>query len=225
VGFFQSALQGNLDDLLTRQPAQVTIGVAQLSHGISRQTHIDVSLPFMDITRAHVNDSLASLEAVPHEGGLLMKVKASDTSSSGDERKSTLSLAMALSKRAGSAVRFHQDSLALNYSLLFAKRNMQVKHLRAQVGPAIGTYFATKIPSVADFTRLIDRQPEAAIPNGPNVLGDGLIALDVSLAAATAAAVGNAWLALPQDRHATVYSDLSIAIQRSLKANIFDSVF
>jgi hypothetical protein len=49
--------------------------------------------------------------------------------------------------------------------------------------------------------------------------------VDVSLGAATAAAVGEAWLALPQNRHASVYSVLSIAIQQSLKANIFDSVF
>lgn len=224
-GFLQSALRGRLDELLAVQPAQVTIAAGQLSHGISRQTHVDVSLPFMDSTHAHLNESLATIEAVPHEGGLLMKLKASDTVKTGNERKSTLSLALALSRRTGSGVRFHQDALELNYSLLFAKRNMQAKHVRAQVGPAIETFFRSRVRDVDAFITLLDRQTEAVIPNGPNLLGNGLIALDVSLSEASAAAVGGAWIALPTDRGADVYSRLSVAIQASLKQNIFDSVF
>jgi hypothetical protein len=225
IGFLQSALQGRLDDLLTIQPAQVTIAAAQLSHGVSRQTHIDVTLPFMDVRQSHLNDSLASIEAVPHEGGLLMKLKASDTSTTSNERKSSLSLAMGMSRRKGSAIRFHQDSLELSYSLLFAKRNMQTKHVRAQVGPAIETFFAGRIESVDAFTDLLDQQTEAAIPNGPNLLGNGLIALDVALTNDTAAAIGQAWLALPEARTARAYADMSVAIQQSLKASIFDCVF
>jgi hypothetical protein len=223
--FFQQAVQGKLDGLLQTQPAQVAIAAGKLSHGIKRQTHVDVSLPFMDSKHSHLNESLASLEAVPHGGGLLFKLKASDTVTSSNQRKSILSLAMSLSKSRGTGVRVHQDSLEMNYSLLFAKRNMQTKHVRAQVGPALRTHFKEKVTSTERFIELLDNETEAAIPNGPNLLGNGMISLDIALSPSAAMAAGRAWLSLPPDRTADVYANLSTAIQASLKRNVFDSAF
>jgi len=224
IGFLQQAIQGKLDDLLKTQPAQVDIAVGKLTHGVKRQTSIDVSLPFMrDITHVHINDSLATLEAVPHGGGVIFKLKSTDTVTSSNRRKSALSLAMGLAAQTG--IRLHQDSLDINYSLLFAKRNMRRQDVRAQVGPAIRTTFKGRIADLETFVDVLDRRVEAAIPNGPNVLGNGLLSLDVTVDPSAAKAVGAAWLGLPVDRGSDVYSKISIAIQLSLKQHIHDSVF
>jgi hypothetical protein len=225
AAFFQQAVSGRLDELLKVQPAQVSIGAGKLTHGVRRQSHVDVTLPFMDVDHSHLNEAIASIEAVPHEGGLLMKVKSSDAITSGNQRKSMLSLAMELPASATSGLRLHRHAFALDYSLLFAKRNMQIKHVRAQVGPAIETMFKRQVGSVPRFLELLDRQVEAAIPNGPNLLGNGLISLDISMSAATGSAVGRAWLRLPEDRSSRDYARLSLAIQASVKQNIHQSVF
>jgi len=224
--FFQQAVQGKFDQLLMNQPAQVKLGVAKLSHGVKRQAQIDVSLPFMDISNSHLNESVASIEAVSNSGGLLFKLRSSDTVAS-NQRKSILSLTAALSKSAVKTVgvRLHQEALELNYTLLFAKRDMEIRHVRAQVGPAAQALFKTKIPDLPTFLSFLDRQAEEAIPNGPNRLGNGLISLQVSLSRGTAVNVGQAWLSLPVDRKADVYLDMSNTIQASLKRNVHNSVF
>src|SRR5439155_9421891 len=129
---------------------------------------VDVSLSFMDISQSHLNESLASVEAVAHGGGLLFKVKSSDAVTSGNRRKSVLSLTMAFSQSRDTGVRVHQESLEMNYSLLFARRNMKIEHVRAQVGPALETFFTTKVSSLEKFLNVLDRQTEAVIPNGPS---------------------------------------------------------
>jgi hypothetical protein len=225
--FFQQAVQGQFDILLANQPPQVKLAAGKISHGVKRQTHVDVSLPFLDSSQSHLNDSLASVEAVPNSGGLLFKLKSSDTVTASNQRKSTLSLVTGLSQSNPDAagVRLHQDSLDMNYTMLFAKRNMKLKHVRAQIGPAAKTYFKTKLPNVPAFLDFLDRHSEEVLPNGPNVLGNGLISLQVSLSHAAASNAGHAWLNLPKDRAADVYVDLSNAIQLSLKRNIHDCVF
>jgi hypothetical protein len=224
--FFQQALQGKLDNLLSNQPAQVRIACGKISHGLKRQAQIDVSLPFMDAKHRHLNESVASVEAAPNNGGLLFRMNASDTDA-GNQRKSVLSLAAGFSKSnpGRSGVRIHQDSLELNYTLLFARRDMQLKHVKAYIEPAAQAYFQNKIPDLQKFLQLLDQQAEEVIPNGPNRLGNGLVSLQVSLSGAASANVGQAWLSLPDDRKAGVYLDMSNAIQASLKKNVHDSIF
>ena len=226
TALFQQALQGNLDDLLLNQPPQVKLARAQLTHGLGVQSHVTVSLPFTTSTESHLNEALASVEAVPDNGGLLFSVKASDTVAS-NERKGVLSLALGLAAAGSRAagVRVHQSSLEMNYSLVFARRNMQTKHVRTIIGPSIKAFFTRKIADPEEFIDLLDRQAEAVIPNGPNLLGNGLISLQVSMSAASAAKIGAAWLKLPKQRDADVYLSVSNAIQASLKRNIHDAFF
>ncbi len=225
--FFQQAVRGQFDVLLANQPPQVSIAAGKLSHGVKRQTHIDVSLPFLNFSQSHLNESLASVEAAPNSGGLLFKSKSSDTVTASNQRKSTLSLVAGLSKSNpdGTGVRLHQDSLEMNYTILFAKRDMKLKHVRAQVGPAALTFFKSEIPNIPAFLDFLDRHAEEVLPNGPNVLGNGLISLQISLSNAAASNAGHAWLTLPTDRKADVYVDVSNAIQFSLKRNIHECVF
>jgi len=222
--FFQQAIEGRLDELLQVQPKQVTIAQGLLTHGVRRQTQVDVTLPFLKTTKTHINESVATMNAVAREGGLLFTLKASDAVITSNRRKSVLSLAMALSRTTGTSIRVHQESLELNYSLLYVKRNMKVDDVRAQITPALTTFFRHKIESPDEFLSVLDEQAEAAIPDRPE-LGNGLISLDVSVSPTAAPAIGRAWLALPPKRSHEMYGTLSTALQASLKEHMHDAAF
>lgn len=225
MALFQRALRGDVDDLLRNPPASVTVRTGMLTHGISRQAHIDVSLPFVEKKLSHVLESAASIEAVPHEGGLLLKVKASDTVTAGNQRKSLLSVALAMGTGGATSVRVHQPALAMEYSLLYARRDLRKKDLRTQVGPAIRTYFADQVPDLERFLDVVDHEVEACVPNGPNVLANGLVSLDVSLPEPTAERVGRAWLSLPDDAASPRYGDLSCGVQDAMKDALHTALF
>jgi hypothetical protein len=164
------------------------------------------------------------MNAVAREGGLLFTLKASDAVITSNRRKSVLSLAMALARTTGTSIRVHQESLELNYSLLYVRRNMKVDDVRAQITPALTTFFRDKMDSPDEFLSVLDEQAEAAIPDRPE-LGNGLISLDVSVSPAAAPAIGRAWLALPPKRNHETYGSLSVALQASLKKHMHDAAF
>jgi hypothetical protein len=161
------------------------------------------------------------VSATSQDGSLLFTLSSTDMVAS-NRRKSVLSLTMNLT---GTGVRIHSDSIQTNYTMLYAKQNMKLGDVKAQIGPAIDQYFKTKIPSVPDFLTFLDTRAEESVPNGPNLLGNGLISLQVSLSADAAKTAGNAWLSLPTSKQSGVYGDMSRAIQRSVKAAVHDSYF
>ena len=226
LNFFQQALQGKLDDLFLAHDARIAINTGKISHGIRRQTQVDVTLPYFKSTQIHLNESLASVQPAAQDGGLLFTLNSSDTVAN-NQRKSVLSVAMSLTevRKDASSVRLHDTAIETNYTMLYAKRNMKQKHVRAQLAPAIQTYFPGKIPDLDAFLNFIDLRTEEAIPNGPNVLGNGLISLQVSLSSAAAKTAGQAWLNSPGDFRDSAYQNMSRAIQKSLKQHIHDSIF
>ena len=219
---FEQAVQGRWEDLLVTHHPQIKIGAGKISHGTRRRTQIDVTLPFLRASQSHLNESLASAEIAAADGELLFTLNSTDAIA-GHQGKSILSLVLNLPDGAG--VRIHDSSLEMQYTLLYAKRGIQRRHLLAQAGPAVRTYFREKIPDLGDFIDLIDRHAEEVLPNGPNLLGDGLISLQVSLSEAAARLAGRAWLSLPPDRRNPVYRDMSVAIQSSLKQLVHDGYF
>jgi hypothetical protein len=221
---FQDAVQGRLDSVLATPHPQISIGIATLSHAIARQARVDVTLPFMKAFVSHQN--IASAKVTARDGGVLFSLQSTDTVAS-NQRRSILSLAVniALDRPDAAGVRVHDSAIETNYTLLFAKRQMKLGDVRSQIGPAVHTYFGSKIPNLETFLAFVDQRTEAAIPNGPNLLGNGLISLQVTLPAQAAARAGRAWLSLPADHRAAVYQTLSKAIQESLKRHIHDARF
>jgi hypothetical protein len=221
---FQEAVQGRLDSVLATPHPQISIGIATLSHAIARQARVDVTLPFLKAFVSHQN--IASAKVTARDGGMLFSLQSTDTVAS-NQRRSILSLAvnMALDRPDATGVRVHDTAIETNYTLLFAKRQMKIGDVRSQVGPAVRTYFRSKIPNLEAFLAFVDQRTEAAIPNGPNLLGNGLISLQLTLPAQAAARAGRAWLSLPADHRAAVYQTLSKAIQASLKRHIHDARF
>ncbi len=219
---FRKAVEGNFEELLTAHHPQVKIGLGKLTHGIRRQTEVEVTMPFLRAWQSHVKESVAVAEVAEADGELLFTLKSADIIA-GNQRKSILSLVMNLP--GGGGVRIHEDSMEMNYTLLYAKRDLRRKNLRIQAGPAVETYFKAEIPDVGDYIEMMDRRAEEVLPNGPDLLGNGLISLRVSFSQAAARLAGHAWLNLPADLGDPLYGDMSIAIQASLKRHIHECYF
>ena len=227
---FQDAVSGNLDALLTTPHPQVSLATATLTHAVKRQATIDVTLPFVGALESqHLNESVAAVKATPADGGLLVTLNSTDTIAT-NQRRSVLSVALNLALTAGENVRIrvHDPSIVTSYSLLFARRNLKVDTIRAFIAPVVATYFGGsdgKIPDLDGFMAFVDRRAEEEIANGPNLLGNGLVSVQVTLSDRAAQRAGRAWLSLPSDPRAEIYQKMSIGIQNSLKAHIHDAVF
>lgn len=219
---FRQAVEGNFEELLTTHHPQVKIGLGKLTHGIRRQAEVEVTMPFLRAWQSHLNESVAVAEAAEADGELLFTLKSADIIA-GNQRKSILSLVMNLP--GGGGVRIHEDSMEMNYTLLYAKRDLRRKHLRIQVGPAVETYFKTEIPAVGDYVDMMEQRTEEVLSNGPDLLGNGLVSLRVSFSQAAARLAGQAWLNLPADPGDPLYKDMSIAIQASLKRIVHECYF
>ena len=130
------------------------------------------------------------------------------------QRTSILSVLvnLARSRPDSAGVKIHDGALETNYTLRYAKRDMKLAHLRAQVEPAVRTFFAAKIPNVDAFLRFIDQRAEENDPQRPEPAGRWLD-LASGRPLESRGEIGWACLAgLPPDRRAAVYRALSISI-------------
>ena len=218
--FFERALAGDFDFIFTNHHPRVKLKLAELSHGVKRQTHTDVTLPFLSVSMDHTNDSLATARVEEQDGRVVAYRLETSDKVANNQRTSILALSMAMSAQgfeSGDQVRVHQNELELTYSSVFVKRDMTRQHLEANLEPVASTYFPTKLAMLDDYIDFIDRRTEEEIPNTRTTFGNGLISLQVALPEEAAMIAGAAWLNLSADKKHPAYGDISKAIQTKLK--------
>ena len=89
-----AALDGDFKTLFTRESAAVQLNQAVLTHGITRNSHVEFSLPSYERSTEHLNEALAKVEAVQDGERLLVyDLNASDTVSEKNRRNSRLAVA------------------------------------------------------------------------------------------------------------------------------------
>jgi hypothetical protein len=225
--FFEHALAGNFDFVFTNHHPRVKLNLAELSHNIRRQSHTDVTLPFMSRSMGHMNDSLATARVEEQDGRVVAYRLETSDKVANNQRTSVLSLSMALSAAGFEAgqVRVHQKKLDLTYSSVFVRRDMTRKQLASALEPIAVACFPNQLKDLDHYVDFIDRRTEEAIPATPTTLGNGVVALQAVLPEGAAAAAGACWLALPSDKKDRVYRDMSMAIQMRLKKLLHESYF
>lgn len=228
AGLLKAAINGDFDRVMVKQAAGVKLNVAALTHGIERQSHVEISLPFFNKKLSHINRALAKSNAVDEEEGrvLVYDLSASDRMLSIVESKmvrdSALAIGGAWRVRAGNTVRRHNaDAVSYSYQFRQARLRMKTADLQFQLQPYVEKYFPDSFSvstnggiaeSFHTWVQVLDRTVEESENNGADIFGDTLISLDLSLPGA----IASAWLNAPAKKPRS-YIRMSHAIQAALK--------
>ena len=228
------ALAGTFDRLFLEPRSDVVLHTAALTHGVTRHTHVEVSLPFFKGTIDHVNKALASAR-VEEEGGrvIVYEVTAEDLVSTTSllPRKKTFRdsrltigafLPMDVATR---QLRVHStDAMTYTYSFDQARTNMKRGDLQFQIKPLVMRFFPNVFPEGTSFDTWItdlDKTIDAIENNGSDNFGHTLLTLDLTLPSRVPAA----WLSAPAEPGARPYMRMSRNIQGALKALIAPDFF
>ena len=220
----QKAIDGDLRQLLLEPIAGVTIKAATLTHDINRQSHSDLTMPFVNLSTDSVTDSLASVSPV-EDGGRVLVYKVDATNEVKDSQSllhartvsdSKLALVAHLPVKTGART-FSAPSVSCGYTLSKASLAMGSTQLLHDLGPLVQEYmpglFDNGKPALSDWVAALDQSVEAG---KTGVLGETLFSFDVSLAAG----VFDAWYNAPANGNDKRYLAMSRAIQGRLRQMI-----
>src|SRR6185503_8629987 len=169
--------------LLTTPTAGVSLAKAVLTHEITRQTSVEVHLPYYDTKTT----SLARVSAQEDGGRVLFYELTADDTITKNRLKSQLALSASLLIRPGAEVRIHRtvSQASWSYQFLQIAPNLRRKELEERIGPLALEYFPNHFPggsaSLSAFITDFDRVVEEAVHNGTDEFGDLLLSLEVSV--------------------------------------------
>jgi hypothetical protein len=218
------ALDGQVSQLMSSATAHpsVTLNQAVLTHGVKRQSTVELTLPYFVQTETHVNDVLASISAIDHGEGRLLTVSASDNVSTvvnkRNKRDSTLTFSLSLKSAASTGLVIHEEPTATaSYTLTETFVKMARTRFIARYQPELTTYFPTTFgtgqPTVSAWADAL------TTPN--QMLGEGSISLEVTVPPA----VLLAWMKAPAGRTDPLYKDLAIVLVREFRTILLQQYF
>lgn len=225
--FLKAAIQGDFKDLLVATSPGVALKSAALTHGVTRQSHIQIALPYFSDTIDHINEALAGMTIVEDNGRLFVySVQAKDSEIRAHKWVSSLTLTGKMTAVAGVRT-FVTDAEVVAKSMTFAYRfrqaakEMRDVQLEDQLQPFISPYFpkafggstAPQAASLHEWIGDLDNQASKINRTRTGNLGNVLLSLDVSLPGEVVAA----WLNAPADPKADAYFEMSRNIQRVLR--------
>lgn len=224
--FMKMAIQGDFKDLLLAKSPGIALKSGTLTHGVTRQSHVEVVLPYFSDTIDHINNSLATMNVVEDKGRLFVyDLRAKDTLIRAHKWASNLTITGKLS--AGAGVRTFVTDQELDESMTFAYnfrqsgKNVRDVQLQDQLQPLIDTYFhkvfggqeAPDTASLHEWIGDLDIVASALSKTGTGNLGTVLSSLDVSLPGKVVAA----WFNAPDDQKAAAYLQMSRNIQKAMR--------
>jgi hypothetical protein len=212
----RTALEGRFDAFLDDDVPGVTVHEAVLTHGIKRESSIQVVLPFFDHKKMHTNEALARLSRVSQSGGsLFYHMEATDLVSVKNSHVAGLTVSMQLVRQKGQSVDVHVnsvDSASYRQTLdqLFFRANTEDLFLQSRsfVEPLFSTDVGT-----GGYRGWLNDEFGAG-----STLGHALTSLEVTLPPAACLA----WLKSPASKDDLRYQHLSVVLQRRFKQLIAD---
>jgi hypothetical protein len=215
-----AAIDGQYDRVLDEDMAGVSLREAALTHGIRRQTHLELTMPFFHVEMDHVNTSLAKKEAIDTDRGRLIvyDLHADDLKTAKGKFSSRLTVNARFAQ--GTTRVFDDQSMTFSYAFRQGVPNMRRRALEAQLKTYSSTYFpgvfGSGEASLTTWISDLDRTVDKVLNNGPDNFGTTLISLEAS---APAGAV-NAWALAPPSPKADQYFEMSRRIQVRLRSLI-----
>lgn len=172
------------DALLASVIDGVRLHDATLSHRIQRSSSLEVTLPFYLTRETRLNESLAEV-AVEQDAGrvLVYTLSSRDEAQRRGQYRSRVAISAAVSLDVP-GVRVHGEPRgSWSHSYRFVQRDMKSLELVRVLQPFADEYLRNQFPAgggtLAEWVLELDREVENVTGNGPNELGDVLLALDV----------------------------------------------
>jgi hypothetical protein len=213
-----AAIDGDFEQILFQGGPGIALKQAVLTHGIKRQAHVELTMPFTQTQIDRINTSLAKVEAIDSDRGriVIYDLHADDLITARGRFSSRFAVNAQFAQK--SSVRVFDDrSMTHSYTFRQAVRGMRRRALEAQLKTYVDTYFPGTFSggdaSLTTWISDLDRTLDAALNNGPDNFGNTLLQLELS---APAAVVG-AWALAPAAKDAEEYFAMSRAIQRQLR--------
>ena len=221
-GYLQAAIDGDFTQILVDSSiVGITLNKGVLTHGIHRQTHVELTLPFVDLGTTAVTDAVASM-TVKHDGAgrvLAYNVQAKNDVTSfvtgRSARDSQMTLVMNLNAHDIPGVQMAPDFQAsFGYSLRAANATTTTAQLATLLKPLVVPYSLPLAPDgpngVDNWVSDLDKITES-VPTGQ--IGPALISFDVAINSN----LPKKWLQAPTDPKDPIYLTLSTQIQRHLR--------
>ncbi|HMD69960.1 MAG TPA: hypothetical protein VKF41_01380 [Bryobacteraceae bacterium] len=219
VSLLQQAIDGDMQRILLQMIPGVTINAATLTHDINRQSHSDLTMPFVNFSTDDVSDSIASVSPVEENGRVLLyKVDAQDEVKdhtgffhARTASDSKLALAATIPVRTG-IVQFSLPSVSYAYTLTKAASAMGAAQLQQDLTPLAGEYMPGIFDRkpLGDWVAAVDGQIDSA---HTGVLGPVVFSFDVSLPPTAF----QAWFGAPANAKDPRYFAMSKELQRRLR--------
>lgn len=224
----QRAIAGDFDDLLVNRADGVTLHTAELTHNISRNVWVELTLPFGRSSESASTLSSAKLSIVEDGGRVLLY--ALDTTDKTSERSgmfrarsgrdSALTVAATLPiGLAGGVKIWRRGTFNYSYRMERAVRKMRLSQLVEECEPLVHKYIPSAFGdpharSFREWAADLDKSLDGKDPHsGTHDIGDTLI----SLTLVAPPEFLQAWTKAPASRKDPIYKGLSKALQRRLK--------
>ena len=218
------ALDGRFDQiLLDHNNDAVLVNHAALTEGLRRQSSVELALPFLDATRTHNNDVLASLDVVDQWNGRVFMYNgaASDTISESGQFESTLAVNVIAGGTLGPGVAIHDPpQAACSYSLPMAFRQLTRTHFKSLLGAELEEYFPNLFEREPGGLS-IDHWLNGLIGGANENIGNTLISLEVSFPSRYVLS----WLKAPVSKSALQYKIMSVMLQRKFRRLLLQQYF
>ena len=219
----KQAISGELGRfLLTEHPA-VTLRAGTLTHGVTRQKDVSVSLPLFKGDVREFTRSLATVDVTDEPGGrvALYAVDAENTVTRDNQRRSRLTLSGALEVDSNRVRQWSAPDWVSTYEYVEVFADARRAILEHRLEPLVETWFSDAFPIRADgsvgslSTWLDDFDQTIArlAANGSDNFGNTLLRLSVALPAEA----GAAWVAAPGAALAPEYRRMSLAMQTAMR--------
>lgn len=178
-----SVLNGDLNVIFSGNHPGMTVNQGVLTHGVKKQSTVELTLPYFDQTTTHINNVLSSITAIDHGEGRLLTVNAADevtqVTNKRTSRDSTLSLAMSVAAQGATGIAIHDAPTATgSYTLTDTFTQKSRARFIDEYQTDVETYFNDEFaPPAAPFT-----QYAADLSNSNDGdLGAGTISLEITL--------------------------------------------
>jgi hypothetical protein len=228
----QAAIGGDFKALLKSAVAEpetgITINAATLTHAVTRNTHVDFTLPYFSGSGDRLNEAIAKLDFKAEDGGLyLFDLTASDEQTQVRNNRSRWSSRLAVSMKLAaqaSGIRDYGDvqkvgeSMTISYGFKRAIPAMTTAALLHQLSPLQRAYLPNEfgVPgklSLSDWITDLDKLMDTVEQNATGQLGNTLLSFQLSAPGRVLAS----WLSASTNENDPLYLQMSRNIQTTLK--------